>query len=120
VEAGAEFIVTQPVFDIDTFSSFARRIEHIRLPLIAGLWPLASLRNAEFMNNEVPGCHVPEHLMERMRRHADQKEAGRAEGITIAHETLEQIKESIAGVQISAPFGRIETVMEILDGVRLR
>ncbi|MBN1447134.1 MAG: bifunctional homocysteine S-methyltransferase/methylenetetrahydrofolate reductase [Bacteroidetes bacterium] len=120
VEAGAEFIVTQPIFDLDAFYAFTRRIKHIRLPLIAGLWPLASLRNAEFMKNEVPGCNVPDHIMERMRRHADRKDSGRAEGITIAHETLEQIKEHISGVQISAPFGRIETVMEILDGVRLR
>jgi len=120
VDAGAEYIVTQPVFDLDIFHSFMKRIEHLRIPLIAGLWPLASLRNAEFMNNEVPGCHVPDHLMDRMRAHADAKEAGRAEGIAIAHETLEQMKESIAGVQISAPFGRIDTVMNILDGVRLR
>ncbi|MBE0643296.1 MAG: bifunctional homocysteine S-methyltransferase/methylenetetrahydrofolate reductase [Bacteroidetes bacterium] len=120
VDAGAEFIVTQPVFDLELFHDFMRRIEHVRLPVIAGLWPLASLRNAEFMNNEVPGCDVPESIMERLRRHADSKEAGRAEGIAIANETLEQIKESIAGVQISAPFGRIDTVFEVLDGVRLR
>ncbi|MBR9976340.1 MAG: bifunctional homocysteine S-methyltransferase/methylenetetrahydrofolate reductase [Bacteroidetes bacterium] len=119
-EAGAEFIVTQPVFDLDVFHSFMHRIEHLHLPVIAGLWPLASLRNAEFMNNEVPGCSVPEHLIERLRRHADSKEAGRAEGVAIAHETLEQMKEHIAGVQISAPFGRIETVFEVLGGVRLR
>jgi homocysteine S-methyltransferase len=120
VEAGAEYIVTQPVFDLEVFHRFMRRIEHIRLPVIAGLWPLASLRNAEFMNNEVPGCDVPEHLMERLRRHADSKEAGRAEGIVIARETLEHMKDSIAGVQISAPFGRVETVFEVLAGVRLR
>jgi homocysteine S-methyltransferase len=120
VEAGAEYIVTQPVFDLDLFHDFMRRIEHLRLPVIAGLWPLASLRNAEFMNNEVPGCHVPERIMERLRRHADSKEAGYAEGIAIAHETLQEIKESIAGVQISVPFGRIDTVFEVFDGVRLR
>ncbi len=120
IEAGAEYIITQPVFDLDVFYAFKKRIEHIGIPLIAGLWPLASLRNAEFMNNEVPGCDVPEHIMQRLRAFADQKEAGRAEGIAIAHETLEQILDQIAGVQISAPFGRIETVMEILDGIQLR
>lgn len=119
-EAGAEYIITQPVFDLDLFHAFMRRIEHLRLPVIAGLWPLASLRNAEFMNNEVPGCSVPEQLMARLRRHADSKEAGRAEGIDIARETLEHMKDFIAGVQISAPFGRIETVFEVLAGVRLR
>ncbi|MCB2205708.1 bifunctional homocysteine S-methyltransferase/methylenetetrahydrofolate reductase [bacterium] len=120
VEAGAEFIITQPVFDLDVFYAFKKRIEHIGIPLIAGIWPLASLRNAEFMNNEVPGCDVPDYIIERLRKYADQKEAGRAEGIAIAHETLEQILDQIAGVQVSAPFGRIETVMEILEGVRLR
>ncbi len=114
VEAGAEFIVTQPVFDLDVFWNFLKRIEHIKIPLIAGLWPLASLRNAEFMSNEVPGCSVPEHIMERMRRFADSKEAGRAEGIAIARETLSQMRGSIAGVQISAPFGRVETVIDVL------
>jgi methionine synthase I (cobalamin-dependent)/5,10-methylenetetrahydrofolate reductase len=119
-EAGAEFIVTQPVFDLEIFFSFMHRIAHLRLPVIAGLWPLASLRNAEFMNNEVPGCTVPDPILQRLRRHTDSKEAGRAEGIAIAHETLEHMKASIAGVQISAPFGRIDTVFEVLDGVRLR
>ncbi len=116
VEAGAEFIVTQPVFDEEVFFSFLRRIEHIRIPLIAGLWPLASLRNAEFMNNEVPGCQVPDRVMERMRRFADQREAGRAEGVAIARETLLGIRPHIAGVQIAAPFGRIESVFEVLAG----
>jgi methionine synthase / methylenetetrahydrofolate reductase(NADPH) len=119
VEAGAEFIVTQPVFDIELFEAFLRRTEYIHLPVIAGLWPLASLRNAEFMNNEVPGCHVPENVMNRMRKQADSKDSARMEGITIARETLEIMKPSIAGVQISVPFGRIETVAEILDGISL-
>jgi methionine synthase / methylenetetrahydrofolate reductase(NADPH) len=108
------------VFDLAVFERFLKRIAHIRLPLIAGLWPLASLRNAEFMNNEVPGCDVPEALMARLRAHVDSKEAARAEGIAIARETLELMKDSIAGVQISAPFGRVEAVTEILDGVNLR
>jgi len=119
-EAGAEFIVTQPVFDLEVFFSFMHRIGHLHLPVIAGLWPLASLRNAEFMNNEVPGCSVPDPIMQRLRRHADSKDAGRAEGVAIAHETLEHMKASIAGVQISAPFGRVDTVFDVLDGVRLR
>ncbi len=120
VQAGAEFIVTQPVFDLGVFFAFMKRIEHIRLPLIAGLWPLTSLRNAEFMNNEVPGCVVPESILERMRRSSTSKQAAGAEGIAIARETLEQIKEIIAGVQIAAPFGRTDAVMEILQGIRLR
>jgi len=78
------------------------------------------LRNAEFMNNEVPGCVVPESILERMRRSSTSKQAAGAEGIAIARETLEQIKEIIAGVQIAAPFGRTDAVMEILQGIRLR
>lgn len=115
VDAGAEFIVTQPVFDLDVFFAFARRVEHLHLPLIAGVWPLASLRNAEFMNNEVPGCSVPDSIMTRMRAHQDSKEAGRAEGIAIARETLELMRPAIAGVQISAPFGRVDAVVDILS-----
>ncbi|MBR9976913.1 MAG: bifunctional homocysteine S-methyltransferase/methylenetetrahydrofolate reductase [Bacteroidetes bacterium] len=114
-EAGAEFIVTQPVFDLDVFFAFVRDIEHLGLPVIAGLWPLASLRNAEFMNNELPGCSVPEHILDRMRTQADSKEGGRAEGVAIARETLALIRNEIAGVQISAPFGRLDTVFTVLN-----
>ncbi len=119
VEAGAEFMITQPVFDLGVFETFLRRTEHIGIPLIAGLWPLASLRNAEFMNNEVPGCVVPDEVMERMRQHQDNREAGRAEGVAIARETLAQMMPHIAGVQVSAPFGRVETVIDILESIPL-
>lgn len=117
VDAGAEFIVTQPVFDVELFERFVRRIEHYRLPIIAGLWPLASLRNAEFMNNEVPGCYVPEQIMERLRKVQDSKEKSLAEGIKIAREILVEIKGMVQGVQISAPFGRIESVFETFEGI---
>jgi homocysteine S-methyltransferase len=96
-----------------------KRIEHIQRPVIAGLWPLASLRNAEFMNNEVPGCHVPDFIMDRLRS-IESKDAARAEGIAIARETLALMQDRIDGVQISVPFGRIETVNEILEGITLR
>ncbi len=68
VDAGADFVVTQPVFDVEELLRFLERIRHVRIPLLAGVWPLASYRNAEFMNNEVPGVHVPEPILERMRR----------------------------------------------------
>ena len=116
VEAGAEYIITQPVFDIDVFEKFIRKIEHIKLPVIAGLWPLTSLRNAEFMNNEVPGCNVPDELMSRLSKVQDSKEASREEGIRIARETLENMLGMIKGVQISAPFGRVQSVIDVLDG----
>ncbi len=115
VEAGAEFIITQPVFDVRVFENFMHRIGHIHLPVLAGLWPLASVRNAEFMQNEVPGCVVPDELLARMRRH-DSRDGQRAEGILIARETLERIRPLIAGIQVAAPFGRVDTVIDVIDG----
>lgn len=120
VDAGAEFIITQPVFDLKVFENFLKRIEHIKIPLIAGLWPLTSIRNAEFMNNEIPGIDVPEEVMARMRKFADSKEKSRSEGIAIAAETLRKIKDDIAGTQLSMPFGRVETVFEVLEGVEAK
>jgi homocysteine S-methyltransferase len=92
-----------------------KRIEHVKVPILCGLWPLISYRNAEFMNNEVPGCSVPDELLERMRR-TTTKEEGFAEGVKIASETFQAIKGDFAGVQLSAPMGRIEGVMQILGG----
>lgn len=117
VDAGAEYIVTQPIFDRKVFEQFMKRIEHIKIPVIAGLWPLTSIRNAEFMNNEVPGCSVPEEILIRLRKLSDSKEAGLAEGIKIAQEILRDIKDMINGVQISAPFGRVSSIPEVLDGI---
>lgn len=116
VEAGAEFIVTQPVFDLNVLENFLKRIEHIKIPLIAGLWPLVSFRNAEFMNNEVPGCNVPDWVFNRLGK-CTTKDEGRAEGVTIAREIFSEMKSLIQGVQVSAPFGRVESVIEILDGM---
>ena len=91
-----------------------RRIEHVRLPILGGIWPLVSFRNAEFMNNEVPGASVPPDVMERMRR-TTTKEEGFAEGVKIARETYERIRGELAGVQLSAPMGRIEGIFAILE-----
>lgn len=117
VDAGAEFIVTQPIFDVAGFKSFLKQIEHYRLPVIAGIWPLTSLRNAEFMKNEVPGVVVSDEIIERMRKVADSKERSFEEGIAIARETISEIRHLIQGVQISAPFGRIDAVMQTLEGI---
>ncbi|MFN3780620.1 MAG: methylenetetrahydrofolate reductase, partial [Candidatus Kapaibacteriota bacterium] len=117
VDAGAEFIVTQPIFDVIGFKKFLKMIEHYHLPVIVGIWPLTSLRNAEFMKNEVPGVVVPDSVIERMRRVADSKEKSLEEGIAIAKETLLEIGHLVQGVQISAPFGRIDAVMKTLDDV---
>jgi len=115
IEAGAEYMITQPVFDIRLVEKFMKRIEHVKLPLICGIWPLVSYRNAEFMNNEVPGASVPPEIMERMRR-TTTKEEGFAEGVRIARETYEHVRDKVAGVQISAPLGRIEGIFMIIEG----
>ena len=113
IEAGAEYIVTQPVFDIAILERFLKRIQHVKLPLICGIWPLISYRNAEFMNNEVPGASVPSAILDRMRK-TTTKEEGFAEGVRIAKETYEQVRTDVAGVQLSAPMGRIEGIFTIL------
>ncbi len=114
IKAGAEFIITQPVFDVSVFEHFVNLVAHYRVPILAGVWPLVSIRNAEFMNNEMPGCSVPESILRRMALHEGNKEAGIAEGIRIARETIEQIRPMVNGLQISAPFGRVRLVEEIL------
>ena len=113
VDAGAEYMITQPVFDIRILERFMKRIDHVKLPLICGIWPLVSYRNAEFMNNEVPGASVPPEVLARMRNAAT-KEAAFAEGVAIARETFEHVRPIAAGVQLSAPLGRIEGIFTML------
>jgi 5,10-methylenetetrahydrofolate reductase len=115
VEAGADFAVTQPVFDASQLERFLDRIRS-RIPVIAGIWPLTSLRNAEFLANEVPGVHVPSNIVERMRRAQEQgSAAARAEGVAIAAEMIEAVKDLVQGIQVSAPAGRIGLAVEVLE-----
>jgi homocysteine S-methyltransferase len=104
VEAGAEFAITQPVFDLRVLEEFLRRIESFRIPVIAGIWPLTSLRNAEFMKNDLR-LAVPDGVMTRMAQ-AGSPEAARAEGLRIAQEMLAEARPMVQGVQVSAPFGK--------------
>ncbi len=114
IEAGAEYMITQPVFDPRILEQFLHRIAGVHIPLICGIWPLVSFRNAEFMNNEVPGASVPAEILDRMRR-TTTKEEGFLEGVRIARETYAQIRGEVAGVQLSAPMGRIEGIFSILE-----
>jgi homocysteine S-methyltransferase len=114
VDAGAEYAITQPVFDVELLENFLKRIQHVRIPVFAGLWPLASLKNAEFMNNEVPGASVPDYLMKRLRI-ASTIEEQREEGVKIAREALKRIKPMVDGIQISVPFGRVESVLKVIN-----
>ncbi|MGV3709174.1 MAG: bifunctional homocysteine S-methyltransferase/methylenetetrahydrofolate reductase [Gemmatimonas sp.] len=116
VEAGAEYAITQPVFDPQQLENFVRSIDDVRIPIVAGIWPLVSARNAEFLANEVPGVTVPPAVLERMRRASEKsKEHGVAEGVAIAREMLERVRGSVQGVQVSAPFGKIELALDVFS-----
>ncbi len=112
VEAGAEYAITQPVFDLRLLEEFLKRIEGFRIPVIAGIWPLTSLRNAEFMKNDLR-VSMPEEIMLRMAQ-ADTPDAARQEGIQIAQEMLEVVRPLVQGVQVSAPFGRYTAAAEVI------
>jgi homocysteine S-methyltransferase len=116
VEAGAEYAITQPVFDPDQLVRFLRTVEDARIPIIAGIWPLVSARNAEFLANEVPGVTVPESVLDRMRRaNARSQDHALAEGIAIAREMLDQVRAEVQGVQVSAPFGRVQLALDVFE-----
>jgi homocysteine S-methyltransferase len=112
VEAGAEFAITQPVFDMRVLEEFLRRIEQFRIPVIAGIWPLTSLRNAEFMKNDLR-VSMPESIMARMAAVSSPDEA-KAEGVKIAQEMLAEAKPMVQGVQVSAPFGKYVAAAQVL------
>ena len=117
VDAGAEYAVTQPVFDVDALDRFLDELGEDRIPIIAGIWPLASLRNAEFLNSEVPGVSVADSILERMAAAGD-KESQRAMGVQIAIEMIEAVGDRLQGIQVSIPFGRVSVVKELLDAVK--
>ena len=116
VESGAEFAITQPVFDPQTLLGFLESISSFRIPVIAGIWPLTSLRNAEFLRSEVPGVSIPERVMERMRDAEGRGEAGE-EGIRIARECLSAVKAHVEGVQVNSPFGKYGKALRILEDI---
>ena len=114
-EAGAQFAMTQPVFDVRQMEVFLARAEGFGVPIIAGIWPLVSLRNAEFLANEVPGVTVPDATLARMRRASEKgKAAALAEGVAIAREMLAAVRGSVRGVQVAAPLGKVEVALEVL------
>jgi homocysteine S-methyltransferase len=115
VEAGAEYAITQPVFDLRLLESFLKRIEEYRIPVIAGIWPLVSLRNAEYLKNDLR-TSMPEEIMLRMAQ-AETPEAAQREGILIAQEMLEAVRPFVQGVQVSAPFGRYTAAAEVIASV---
>ena len=115
VDAGAEFAITQPVFDPDALLRFLDEVQVYNVPIIAGVWPLASYRNASFMRNEVPGVVVPDSIMERMAS-VESREDQWAMGVAIAREAVDQIRDRVSGIQVSAPLGNIETAWAVIGG----
>jgi homocysteine S-methyltransferase len=115
IDAGAEFAITQPVFDVEALYRFLDKTEryHKTIPVVAGVWPLTSFRNAEFMNNEVPGVVVPASILERLRKTTSKEEGARV-GSAIAREIIEEITPRVAGFQVSAPFGKVELALAAL------
>ncbi len=115
INAGAEYAITQPIFDPEALLRFldAAEAKGGTIPVVAGVWPLVSFRNAEFLNTEVPGVEVPDAILERMSK-ATTKEDGRAVGIEIAREICEAISDRVAGYQVSAPFGIVDLALQVL------
>ena len=113
--AGAELVMTQPVYDPNVLARFLDDVEPLGLPVLVGLLPLASYRNAEFLHNEVPGMQVPDTVRERMRK-AGTGAAARKEGVAIAREMLAAVRSRVAGAYIMPPFERYELALEVIDG----
>lgn len=113
-EAGAKFFITQPVFSVEPLRNVLKIAKKLGVPVFAGVWPLTSFRNAEFMQNEVPGVVIPEAVMRRMESAASREEQYDT-GIAIARETVLTIRNEVAGVQVSAPFGRVEGALKVLE-----
>ncbi len=115
VQAGAELAVTQPVFDLRLLEEFLKNIAHCRIPVVAGIWPLTSARNAEFMKNELR-VSIPDEIIERMVK-ANTADAARAEGVAIARDMLSAAREMVQGAQIAAPFGRYSCAVDVLEAL---
>jgi homocysteine S-methyltransferase len=114
VEAGAEYAITQPVFDVAQLERFLATLDGARIPIIAGIWPLVSVRNAEFLANEVPGVVVPQEVIDRMRRANEKsKEHAIQEGISIARDMFDRVRPAVQGVQVSAPFGKVDLALQV-------
>jgi homocysteine S-methyltransferase len=113
-DAGACFAMTQPMFDVDRLDTSLERLSGFGVPIVVGVWPLVSLRNAEFLANEVPGISVPDRVLARMRNaSAGGRDAALAEGVSIAREMVAAIRGRVAGVQVAAPFGRVDVAIEV-------
>jgi len=115
--AGAEIVMTQPIFREDLLDDVLRRIAHLRMPVLVGVLPLVSHKNAEFLHNEVPGMQIPDEIRERMRKAPPGVEA-RKEGVKIAREMLFAVRDKVQGAYLMPPLGKYELALEVLDGLK--
>ena len=115
-EAGAHYAVTQPVFDMRLLEAFLKRVEHCRIPVLAGIWPLTSLRNAEFMSNELR-VSVPDEILARMAAASQSSDHARAEGVLIAREMVMKARGMVQGVQVSAPLGKFTAAVDVIEAL---
>jgi methionine synthase I (cobalamin-dependent)/5,10-methylenetetrahydrofolate reductase len=113
--AGAELVMTQPVYSPEVLGRLLDDVAPLELPVLVGLLPLASYRNAEFLHNEVPGMQVPDAIRERMRRAGSGADA-RKEGVAIAREMLAAVRHRVAGAYVMPPLERYELALEVIDG----
>jgi len=121
VEAGAEYVMTQPVFDHEVMNRFLERVRREigeKFPVVMGILPLASFRNAEFLHNEVPGMRIPDEIRARMKQ-AGFADAARAEGVAIACEMAGAFRDRIGGIYIMPPFNRFDVAVAVLQGLGL-
>jgi homocysteine S-methyltransferase len=114
VRAGAEFVMTQPIYDPRTLERFLSMSKHLERPVLIGILPLYSYKNAEFLHNEVPGMTIPEEARERMRRAGSGEEA-REVGVKIAQEALLVAREQAQGVYIMPPFNKVELAVRVIE-----
>jgi homocysteine S-methyltransferase len=116
--SGADFAVSQPIFDTEPVRTFLQRYRaqygDVPIPIMGGVLPPASLRNAEFLHNELPSIRLPDWALERMRRAGD----GRKEGIKIAQEALARLRELLQGVYVMPMFGRFDSAAEVIEVVK--
>jgi homocysteine S-methyltransferase len=114
VENGAEYVLTQPVYDVRLLENFLKRITPVRIPILVGILPLRSYKNAEFLHNEIPGMQIPDAIRERMR-HAPAGEAAAEEGIRIAQEALKEAKDMVQGVYVMPPLGKYDAALRVIE-----
>ena len=116
IEAGAEYVMTQPVYDPTTLERFFGMIQHLDVPVLVGILPLYSHKNAEFLHNEVPGMSIPEDIRERMRKAGSGEEA-QAEGVAIAQEATLAARELGDGVYVMPPFNKVELAVRVIEAL---